>query len=98
MKEPGNATNRKLIRPSLSEVKEQMNRKKRQPHNHQRKRQSPPDQTNAETFYFVKQMQNHTPLVDRPRGSYHMADAPSGVRVFPVEGLGSFGVGVDVTA
>ena len=37
-------------------------------------------------------------LVDRPRGSYHMADAPSGVRVFPVEGLGSFGVGVDVTA
>ncbi len=63
MKEPGNAANRKLIRPSLSEVKEQMNQKKRQPHNHQRKRQSPPDQTNAETFYFVKQMQNHTPLV-----------------------------------
>ncbi len=63
MKEPGNANNRKLIRPSLSEVKEQMNQKKRQQHSQQRKRQSAPDQTNAEAFYFVKQMQNHTPMV-----------------------------------
>ena len=41
MKEPGNANNRKLIRPSLSEVKEQMNQKKHRQHSQQRKRQSP---------------------------------------------------------
>lgn len=62
MNEPRNANNRKLIRPSLSEVKEQMGQKRRHQKNHQRKRQSPSDQTNAEACYFLKQMQNHTPM------------------------------------
>ena len=50
-------SNRKLIRPSLSAVKEQMTvaQVKRKP--------TPSDQTNAENFYYVKQMQNRTPLV-----------------------------------
>jgi host factor-I protein len=50
--------NRKLIRPSFTEVKEQMNRRS----NHQKK-VSPPDQTNAENFYYMKQMQAKTPMV-----------------------------------
>ena len=50
--------NRKLIRPSLNEVKEQMNGKRNQP-----KRSAPPDQTNAENFYYMKQMQAKTPMV-----------------------------------
>ncbi len=53
--EPGN---RKLIRPSLTEVKDQMIRRT----NHQKK-SAPPDQTNAENFYYMKQMQAKTPMV-----------------------------------
>ncbi len=52
--------NRKLIRPSLVEIKEQMNAPRR--NNHQKKA-PPPDQTNAENFYYVKQMQSRTPMV-----------------------------------
>ena len=52
-------SNRKLIRPSLAEIKEQLT--VRQPRNH--KKPSPNDQTNAENFYYVKQMQNRTPMV-----------------------------------
>jgi len=40
--------NRKLIRPALTEVKERRAVKK----------QVPPDQTNAENFYYMKQMQS----------------------------------------
>ena len=50
-------SNRKLIRPSLSEVKEQMTVRQ------VRKKPTPTDQTNAENFYYVKQMQNRTPMV-----------------------------------
>ena len=53
--EPGN---RKLIRPSLNELKEQVNRRPPPP-----KKASPPDQTNAENFYYMKQMQAKTPMV-----------------------------------
>ena len=53
--EPGN---RKLIRPSLNELKEQVNRRPPPP-----KKASPPDQTNAENFYYMKQMQSKTPMV-----------------------------------
>jgi len=49
--------NRKLIRPTLSEVKEQMGGRA------QRKKPAPPDQTNAENFYYLKQMQARTPVV-----------------------------------
>jgi host factor-I protein len=45
--------NRKLIRPSLTEVKEHMVTRKT----------VPPDQTNAENYYYVKQMQSKTPMV-----------------------------------
>jgi sRNA-binding regulator protein Hfq len=63
--------NRKLIRPSLVEVKEQMNSSRRNNGhaNHSggggqnQKRSVPPEQTNAENFYYVKQMQTKTPMV-----------------------------------
>ncbi len=57
--EPGN---RKLIRPSLNELKEQMNPKRSSPNSAQKKA-VPPEQTNAENFYYVKQMQSKTPMV-----------------------------------
>ena len=54
------SANRKLIRPSLTEFKEQQfSHPQRKP----QKRPSPPDQTNAENFYYVKQMQSRTPMV-----------------------------------
>ncbi|MBI4458789.1 MAG: RNA chaperone Hfq [Acidobacteria bacterium] len=48
--------NRKLIRPSLTELKEQVVTKPR-------KKPAPLEQTNAENFYYVKQMQTKTPMV-----------------------------------
>ncbi len=51
------ATNRKLIRADLNAVKEQMNARRNQ------KRPVPPEHTNAENFYYVKQMQTKTPMV-----------------------------------
>jgi sRNA-binding regulator protein Hfq len=50
-------SHRKLIRPSLTEVKEQMTARQ------MRRKPVPADQTNAENFYYVKQMQNRTPMV-----------------------------------
>ncbi len=54
------SANRKLIRPSFTEFKEQAQapvaRKVV-------KKPVPPDQTNAENFYYVKQMQSKTPMV-----------------------------------
>ena len=50
--------NRKLIRPSLSEIQDQMGAR-----NMQRKKPAPPEQTNAENFYYIKQMQAKTPMV-----------------------------------
>ncbi|MFB3922801.1 MAG: hypothetical protein ACE145_13840 [Terriglobia bacterium] len=49
--------NRKLIRPTLSEIQDQMGGRM------QRKKPTPPDQTNAENFYYLKQMQSRTPMV-----------------------------------
>ena len=55
------SVNRKLIRPSFNEIKEQLSppRRAAQP----QKKPIPPDQTNAENFYYVKQMQAKTPMV-----------------------------------
>jgi sRNA-binding regulator protein Hfq len=53
-------SNRKLIRPSLADIKEQLT--VRQPRSINKKPHSN-DQTNAENFYYVKQMQNKTPMV-----------------------------------
>ena len=54
--------NRKLIRPSLSEMKEKTEAPRKSAGAPQ-KRPVPPDQTNAENFYYVKQMQGKTPMV-----------------------------------
>ena len=53
--------NRKLIRPSFNEFKEKSEPAPRKSAPAQ-KRQIPPDQTNAENFYYVKQMQSKTPM------------------------------------
>jgi len=53
------SANRKLIRPSFNEIKEQLSPPRRAP----QKKPVPPDQTNAENFYYVKQMQAKTPMV-----------------------------------
>ena len=52
--------NRKLIRPSLNELKDQMTPRRT---NTNPKKATPPDQTNAENFYYMKQMQSKTPMV-----------------------------------
>ncbi|MFQ5926928.1 MAG: hypothetical protein ACE5MH_05790 [Terriglobia bacterium] len=49
--------NRRLIRPSLADVKEQVGG------TGPRKKPVPPEQTNAESYYYVKQMQARTPMV-----------------------------------
>ncbi|HVA63332.1 MAG TPA: hypothetical protein VNF74_06390 [Terriglobales bacterium] len=70
--DPELSPNRKLIRPSLAEVRDQLARTlpaagvppatgpvpPRLP-----KKPVPPDQTNAESFYFLKQMQAKTEMV-----------------------------------
>ncbi len=50
--------NRKLIRPAFNEFKEAP-----APRKAAQKKPVPPDQTNAENFYYVKQMQTKTPMV-----------------------------------
>ena len=58
--------NRKLFRPVLTEVKEQYTPRAPQPAPQSaspvRKKPAPPDQTFAENFYYVKQMQSRTPV------------------------------------
>ena len=67
--DPELSANRKLIRPSLAEVRDHLARATgssaasaalpaRPP-----KKPVPPDQTNAESFYFLKQMQAKTEVV-----------------------------------
>ncbi len=48
---------RKLIRPDMNEMK------KETPARSLRRKQSPPEQTNAEEFYYLKQMAAKTPIV-----------------------------------
>ncbi len=58
---------RKLFRPTLTEIKEPHSSNNRphsstngpQPH----KKPAPPEQTHAENFYWIKQMQARTPVV-----------------------------------
>jgi hypothetical protein len=54
------AVNRRLIRPPLNEIKEQQAGKQRNPN---QKKAVPPDTTNAENYYYVKQMQTKTLMV-----------------------------------
>ena len=58
------SANRKLIRPSFNEIKEKAEAPPRKTAaGVPQKRQIPPDQTNAENFYYVKQMQSKTHMV-----------------------------------
>ncbi len=50
--------NRRLIRPSLEGAKEQGSARRSQ-----KQKAAPPEQTHAENFYYVKQMQAKTPMV-----------------------------------
>lgn len=56
--EPGN---RKILRPSFSDVKEVKSESPRRAP--AVKKPVPPDQTNAENFYYIKQMQSKTHMV-----------------------------------
>lgn len=47
---------RKLIRPEMPEKKDAQSRATR-------RKQAPPEQTNAEEFYYLKQMAARTPMV-----------------------------------
>ena len=57
------SANRKLIRPSFNDIKEKIEPPRKAPAGGPQKRPVPPDQTNAENFYYVKQMQSKTPMV-----------------------------------
>ena len=52
--------NRKLIRPDLTEVKEQLHSATKP---YRVRKPVPPEQTSAESFYYKKQMDNRTPMV-----------------------------------
>jgi host factor-I protein len=52
--------NRKLIRPDLTEIKEQFQPTAKL---YRQRKPIPPDQTNAESFYYLKQMANKTRMV-----------------------------------
>ena len=54
--------NRRLIRPNLVSMKDSGPPASRQGPPMQKK-SAPPDQTNAENFYYIKQMQSKTPMV-----------------------------------
>jgi len=54
--------NRKLFRPTLTDVKEQFPARPIQAVPAQRKKPAPPEQTHAENFYYVKQMQSRAPV------------------------------------
>ena len=51
--------NRKLIRPSLSDMRDQAPAK----YANAQKKRVPPEQTNAEQYYYLKQMASKTPMV-----------------------------------
>ena len=50
--------NRKLIRPDLSDIKDQLPSKP-----YRARKPVPPEQTSAEAFYYKKQMDNRTKMV-----------------------------------
>jgi host factor-I protein len=59
-------TTRKLIRPNLAEIKERAAQQVQPvaaPPQPQRRKVAPPEQTSAEAFYYLKQMNGKTPMV-----------------------------------
>jgi host factor-I protein len=85
--------NRKLIRPDLNEHREQPAATVSSPKPYRPRRAIPPEQTNAESFYYLKQMTNKTRMVillrdgeeirgtiewyDRAALKVHRPDAPN---------------------
>jgi len=59
MKQNEVVANRKLIRPNLAELKDSVTTVNRS----KRRKQVPPEQTNAENYYYIKQMTGKTPMV-----------------------------------
>jgi host factor-I protein len=57
-REENRMSDRKLIRPSMNEMME-----KYPTRSTGRRKQVPAEQTNAESFYYLKQMQSHTAMV-----------------------------------
>ena len=62
--------NRKLIRPTLAEIREREERNAQQRRNpppsgggDQNRKRVPPEQTHAESFYYKKQMDNRTAMI-----------------------------------
>jgi hypothetical protein len=55
--------NRKLIRPDLTDMKEHRHTPVTTPKYFRQRRAIPPDQTNAEGNYYLKQMANRTRMV-----------------------------------
>ena len=66
--------NRKLVRPRLADVKERFqpnrgggaheaNHRETPSNSGYRRRPAPPEQTNAEAFYYLKQMNSQVPMV-----------------------------------
>ena len=57
--------NRKLIRPTLAEVRERSERDSQHRRNQvdPNRKRVPPEQTHAESFYYKKQMDNRTQMV-----------------------------------
>jgi len=60
--------NRKLFRPTLTEMKEPTHTNSSRSHSttsgpQPHKKPAPPEQTHAENFYWIKQMQARTPVV-----------------------------------
>ncbi len=51
-------SDRKLIRPSMTDMMDRFPSRSTG-----RRKQVPAEQTNAENYYYLKQMQNHTPMV-----------------------------------
>ena len=62
-------SNRKLIRPLLNHNNERNHRqeapmeRRERPNGPASRKNTPPEQTNAENFYYQKQMQSRTPMV-----------------------------------
>lgn len=59
-------SNRKLVRPNLAQIKEKYQNGPqvgREQGSGPRRRTAPPEQTSAEAFYYLKQMNNRTPMV-----------------------------------
>jgi sRNA-binding regulator protein Hfq len=92
-KEAGENMNRKLIRPDLADMKDRPHTPLTTPKYFRQRRSIPPDQTNAEANYYIKQMANRTPMVvvlkdgeelrgviewyDRTAIKVHRSDAPN---------------------